>query len=164
MRKWIIIGAATIVVIVMVGIVSTMLTKNISENESEQTETESIPYDVSGIGRTDEVEEEGLPELTEEEISKVFDSEIQSLADQVFGNHVASLSTAAQMVKEYGFEYAVPYNTASDTVVTGDKYLEFTIYVQGSRLRAAISGDEYSTTLRGLEDTEFLSKLYDMGG
>ena len=64
MRKWIIIGAATIVVIAMVGIVSTMLTKNISENESEQTETESIPYDVSGIGRTDEVEVEGLPELT----------------------------------------------------------------------------------------------------
>ena len=47
MRKWIIIGAATIVVIAMVGIVSTMLTKNISENESEHTETESIPYDVS---------------------------------------------------------------------------------------------------------------------
>lgn len=166
MRKWIIVGAATVVVIVAVGIVSTVLTKSKTETEPTQvaSEMESIPYNVSGKGRTDKIEDEGLPELTEEEISKVFDSEIQGLADQVFGNHVASLSTAAQMVKEYGFEYAVPYNTASDTVITGDKYLEFTIYVQGGRLRATISGDDYNTTLRGLEDTEFISELYDMGG
>lgn len=123
----------------------------------EITAEYKVPESVSH----DEMSEESSrkkQEYSDTTICATFDEQIRGYCEQAFGEYLPALQDAYKLINDLGYEYFAAYGTDDQYTEVTDNKLELTVYLPGNRARLSITrdGDKYTTSMRILEDSEYL--------